>query len=147
MTSTQTNNTSTTDKTTEEQRNKNPHQKTAADPIDLEKTSLAHVTAKVADGPEAGVPAGQVANQGMLRADSDIAHAADPTKVRPSVIAAFREEIRSKVIELATAVETKIREITQQRQAPSQVAQENKRRDEDKARDQQQRDRELSLQW
>lgn len=130
-----------------ERQTKAAAEKAAESTIDLEKASLAHVTAKVADGPEAGVASGQVVSQAMRTADTEIAQAAGTTKARPDVVAAFREEIRAKVLELAITVETKIREVLQQRQAPSQIAQENTQREKDVIANQQRRDRELSLQW
>ena len=99
--------------------------------LDLQKISLAHVTAKVADGPDTGVQAGQVASQGLQRADTEIASTAAVTKIRPDVVAAFKEEIRSKILELATQVEAKIREITRQRETPSRITQDNNQLEKD----------------
>lgn len=109
----------------DEQQIKAVADKAAQDSINLEKASLAHVTAKVADGPEAGVQPGQVATQANLQADTAIAHAAATSNARPDVVAAFRDGIRSKILELAVEVETKIREVLRQKETPSQIVKEN----------------------
>ena len=85
----------------------------------------------MADGPDTGVQAGQVASQGLQRADTEIASTAAVAKIRPDVVAAFKEEIRSKILELATQVEAKIREIIRQRETPSRITQENNQLEKD----------------